>query len=84
MRFDLISLKLFVAVGDELNITRAAERENIVLSAASKRIADLEASVGVALLLRHARGVTLTPAGQTFLHTMPVRCSKPSREWKEN
>ena len=55
MRFDLISLKLFVAVGDELNITRAAERENIVLSAASKRIADLEASVGVALLLRHAR-----------------------------
>ncbi|GEO43456.1 LysR family transcriptional regulator [Skermanella aerolata] len=68
MRFDLISLKLFVAVGDELNITRAAERENIVLSAASKRIADLEASIGVALLLRHARGVTLTPAGQTFLH----------------
>jgi DNA-binding transcriptional LysR family regulator len=68
MRFDLISLKLFVAVGDELNITRAAERENIVLSAASKRIADLEANIGVALLLRHARGVTLTPAGQTFLH----------------
>lgn len=68
MRFDLISLKLFVAVGEELNITRAAERENIVLSAASKRIADLEAEVGVALLRRHARGVTLTPAGQTFLH----------------
>jgi DNA-binding transcriptional LysR family regulator len=68
MRFDLISLKLFVAVGDELNITRAAERENIVLSAASKRIADLEASIGAALLLRHARGVTLTPAGQTLLH----------------
>jgi DNA-binding transcriptional LysR family regulator len=68
MRFDLISLKLFVAVGDELNITRAAERENIVLSAASKRIADLEAGIGAALLLRHARGVTLTPAGQTLLH----------------
>jgi DNA-binding transcriptional LysR family regulator len=68
MRFDLTSLRLFVAVGDELNITRAAERENIVLSAASKRIADLEASVGAALLLRHARGVTVTPAGQTFLH----------------
>jgi DNA-binding transcriptional LysR family regulator len=28
----------------------------------------LEASIGVSLLLRHARGVTLTPAGQTFLH----------------
>lgn len=68
MRFDLITLKLFVAVGEEANLTRAAERENIVLSAASKRIADLEASVGIALLRRHARGVTLTPAGQTFLH----------------
>jgi len=68
MRFDLVSLKLFVTVGEELNITRAAERENMALSAASKRIADLEAEVGVALLHRHARGVTLTPAGQTFLH----------------
>ena len=68
MRVGLISLRLFVAVGEELNITRAAERENIVLSAASKRIADLEASVGAPLLLRHARGVTVTPAGQTFLH----------------
>lgn len=68
MRFDLITLKLFVAVGEEANLTRASERENIVLSAASKRIADLEASVGIALLRRHARGVTLTPAGQTFLH----------------
>lgn len=68
MRFDLITLKLFVAVGEEANLTRAAERENIVLSAASKRIADLETSVGIALLRRHARGVTLTPAGQTFLH----------------
>ncbi|OYD83606.1 LysR family transcriptional regulator [Azospirillum brasilense] len=68
MRADLTSFKLFVAVGEELNITRAAERENIVLSAASKRIADLEAGAGVALLRRHARGVTLTPAGQTFLH----------------
>ncbi|MDQ2104588.1 LysR family transcriptional regulator [Azospirillum isscasi] len=68
MRVDLTSFKLFVAIGEELNITRAAERENIVLSAASKRIADLEAGAGVALLHRHARGVSLTPAGRTFLH----------------
>ena len=42
MRFDLTSLRLFVAVAQELNITRAAEREHLVLSAASKRITELE------------------------------------------
>jgi DNA-binding transcriptional LysR family regulator len=38
------------------------------LSAASKRIADFEAAIGAPLLYRHARGVTLTPAGMSLLH----------------
>lgn len=68
MRFDLISLRLFVAVADELNITRAARREHMVLSAASKRITELEEMIGTPLLYRHARGVTLTPAGSSLVH----------------
>lgn len=68
MRFDLISLRLFVAVADELNITRAAQHEHMVLSAASKRITELEEMIGTPLLYRHARGVTLTPAGSSLLH----------------
>jgi DNA-binding transcriptional LysR family regulator len=67
LRYDLVSLRLFVAVAEELNLTRAAEREHIVLSAASKRIAELEQLVGSPLLQRHARGVTLTEAGQSML-----------------
>ena len=67
-RFDLTSLRLFVAVAEELSLTKAAKRESIVLSAASKRITDLEDAAGSPLLERHARGVRLTAAGQSFLH----------------
>ncbi|HTN65312.1 MAG TPA: LysR family transcriptional regulator, partial [Burkholderiaceae bacterium] len=60
--------KLFVAIAEERSITHAAQRQNLVLSAASKRISDLETAINAPLLYRHARGVTLTPAGTSFLH----------------
>ena len=68
MRFDLISLRLFVSIANELSITHAAQREHMVLSAASKRVSDLEEMIGTPLLYRNARGVTLTPAGSSLLH----------------
>jgi DNA-binding transcriptional LysR family regulator len=67
-RFDLASLRLFVAVAEESNLTKAAKREHLVLSAASKRISELEVVTGAALLERHARGVRLTDAGRSLLH----------------
>lgn len=66
MRIDLKTLHLFVAIAEERSLTRAAAREHMVLAAASKRIKDLEAEVGAQLLFRHARGVSLTPAGHTL------------------
>lgn len=68
MRHDLVSLKLFVAVAECGNLTRAAEREHLAVSAVSKRVAELEELVGVPLLQRNPRGVSLTPAGQSLLH----------------
>jgi DNA-binding transcriptional LysR family regulator len=68
MRHDLVSLKLFVAVAECANLTRAAEREHLAVSAVSKRIGELEALVGTPLLQRYPRGVALTPAGQSLLH----------------
>src|SRR5881227_3783771 len=65
--FDPVSLRMFVAVCDERNIARAAEREAIVASAISKRIAALEDSVGVSLLTRGRRGIEPTPAGEALL-----------------
>jgi DNA-binding transcriptional LysR family regulator len=64
---DFVSLRLFIAVCEETTIAQAAEREAIVASAVSKRIADLEESIGTPLLLRHRSGVTPTPAGEALL-----------------
>ncbi len=65
--FDPVSLRMFVAVCEERNIARAAEREAIVASAISKRIAALEEEVGVALVKRGRRGIEPTPAGEAML-----------------
>lgn len=68
MRHDLVSLRIFVAVAECGNLTRAAEREHLAVSAISKRIAELEDLVRTPLLQRYPRGVGLTPAGQSLLH----------------
>ena len=67
-RLDLTTLQLFVVVCERGSIGKAAETEFMAPSAVSKRLSDLEATVGTTLLMRHARGVTPTPAGQSLLH----------------
>ncbi|MCG5263253.1 LysR family transcriptional regulator [Cupriavidus gilardii] len=62
-RIDPVSIQLFLAAAREGSIKRAAEAEHIAQSALSRRIADLERSLGVALLVRSPSGVTLTEAG---------------------
>ena len=60
--FDLVTLRLLVAAIEEGNLARVAARENISLSAVSRRLSDLEARLGVLLLRRHDRGVAPTDA----------------------
>ncbi|MEO5671669.1 MAG: LysR family transcriptional regulator [Ramlibacter sp.] len=64
---DLTTLRLFVSVCETGNIARAGERASIVGSAISKRLAQLEHTVGTPLLQRKRHGVTPTQAGQTLL-----------------
>ncbi len=66
-RFDLVTLRLYVAAVDTGSLTAGAERLDISLAAASKRIAELEAHVGAPLLERSKRGVVPTESGQTLL-----------------
>ncbi|RDK00700.1 LysR family transcriptional regulator [Paraburkholderia lacunae] len=66
-QIDQVTLRLFIAVCEEGTIARAAEREFIAPSAVSRRLADLEALVEVALLLRSQRGVRATAAGEALL-----------------
>ena len=65
-RFDLVTLRLFVAVVDAGSLTAGADRFGISLAAASKRIVELEQHCGVPLLVRGQRGVTATTEGQTL------------------
>ena len=64
---DFRQLRLFTAVAEELNFTRAAERVNLSQPALSQQIRGLEDDLGTALFLRTARGATLTPAGEVLL-----------------
>lgn len=68
MRYDLVSLSIFVAVAEEQNLTRAARRKHTAVSAVSKRIAELEQQIGTQLMLRLPRGIELTPAGHSLLY----------------
>ncbi|MDB6050239.1 MAG: Transcriptional regulator, LysR family [Pseudomonas sp.] len=67
-RLDLITLQLLVAVHEEGTLTRAAAREAIAVSAASKRLMELEDALGIGLFVRNAKGMALTAAGETLLH----------------
>jgi DNA-binding transcriptional LysR family regulator len=66
MRLSIYSLQLYVAVTDEGSIAAAAEREHIAPSALSKRISELERVIGTPLLIRKARGIEPTAAGQVL------------------
>ncbi len=64
---DLTTLRLFVTVCETGNMRRAADEASMVASAVSKRLAQLEDTVGAQLLLRKRHGVAPTPAGETLL-----------------
>lgn len=67
MKLDPVSLKLFIAVAEERGIGKAAEREHIAAAAISKRISELEITLGTRLLTRSHKGVEPTAAGVALL-----------------
>jgi DNA-binding transcriptional LysR family regulator len=67
MGIELRQLRYFVAVAEELSITRAAGRLFLSQQALSAAIRQLEHRAGAVLLVRGPRGLEITPAGQTLL-----------------
>ena len=64
---DFGQLRAFVAVGEELSFSRAAAALGVSPSALSQMVRGFEERVGLRLLNRTTRSVSLTPAGETLL-----------------
>lgn len=67
MLYELRHLAVFTAVAEELSFRRAAERLGMAQPAVSRLVAELEARLGVTLLQRTTRSVSLTEPGRYFL-----------------
>jgi len=66
-RFDLITLRLVIAVADSGSITAGSQRADLALGAASARIAALETALEGPIFERSSRGVRLTHLGQVLV-----------------
>jgi DNA-binding transcriptional LysR family regulator len=64
---ELRQLEYFVAVAEEANFTRAAERVHVSQSGVSAQVRQLERDLGAALIDRSGRVATLTAAGVAAL-----------------
>lgn len=67
MHFDLVDLRLLVAIADAGSLSKAAASFPIALSAASNRLRHFEQRCGLTVFQRHADGMDLTPAGRLVL-----------------
>ncbi len=64
---DIQILKIFMDVADSQSFSRGAEMNAITQSAVSQHIRQLERRLGLVLVERNKRPLSLTPAGQVYL-----------------
>ena len=69
---DLVQLRTFIATAEEQNLTKAAERLHLSLSAASAHIKAVEQNLGIQLFNRVNRSLELSPHGKALLSKAKV------------
>jgi DNA-binding transcriptional LysR family regulator len=79
---DLRRLQYFVAVAQERNFTRAAERLHVAQPALSRQVRLLEQELGVELLHRTTHEFELTEAGEFLLERGPALLSAADELWR--
>jgi DNA-binding transcriptional LysR family regulator len=79
-RGNLDDLRAFVAVGHERSFTKAAAMLGVSQSALSQTIRQLESRLGVRLLTRTTRSVSLTEAGERLMRTVEPRFAEIEAE----
>src|SRR5216117_1724119 len=72
-RASLDDLRALIAVGREQSFTKAAAKLGVSQSALSQTIRQLESRLGVRLLTRTTRSVSLTEAGERLIRTVAPR-----------
>jgi DNA-binding transcriptional LysR family regulator len=68
---DLRQMRYFLAVAEERNFNRAAERLHMAQPPLTRQIRGLEEELGTALFLRTPKGVELTEAGAALMDEVP-------------
>ena len=79
-RSDLGDLEAFAAVARERSFTRAAAQLGVSQSALSHRLRGLEERLGIRLLTRTTRSVSLTEAGERLFRTLAPRLDEIAAE----
>lgn len=67
MKLDSTTVQLVLAIAEEGSISKAADKLNLAVAAASKRVTDLESQLGARLFKRQPHGVKVTEAGARLL-----------------
>ncbi|MEY9875648.1 DNA-binding transcriptional LysR family regulator [Streptacidiphilus sp. MAP12-33] len=79
---ELRRLRYFLAVAEERNFTRAAERLHIAQPALSRQVRELERELGVELLVRTTHKVEPTEAGRMLLERGPGLLEAAESLWR--
>ena len=79
----LSQIRDVVAIADHGSLRAAAQKLGLAQPALTRSVRELEHELGVDLFERHARGMTLTPLGETFIARMRVVQAEVQRSREE-